>query len=142
MMNESVKGALAGAAFGGVIWACTGMWQFFAVAMVGALCTWMFTPPTRVQPRPRVRGKIRVGLKPAAEAELRARYGRLPSEMACYDYGGCKWTGDGCAGKPLVLGPGKGCAHTQAPRVLPPADAYGPSTPKIRERYDSDDYPY
>jgi hypothetical protein len=103
MINEATKINLSVAVFGGVIWAFTGTWQFFAVAAGGALCTWMFTsPPDRPQPRPRrrVREFVRVEIRD------------IETVAACYDYGGCKWAGDGCAGKPVVLGPGEGCVHT------------------------------
>lgn len=124
MMTAATKGTLMGAAFGAVVWAGTGTWQFFVVTLAGAMCTWMFTHPGRPQPRVRVREGIRVHLRPAAEAELRARYGELPSARKlyeearrlygedCYDYGGCKWAGDGAEGLPLVLRSGEGCVHT------------------------------
>jgi hypothetical protein len=73
----------------------------------------VFTRPAPPQPRRRVH------LRAAAEAELRARYGTVYplrrdeyEVAACYDYGGCMWAGDGCKGKPVVLGPGEGCVHT------------------------------
>jgi hypothetical protein len=121
-MNESVKGAAMGAAFGGVIWATTGIWQFFAVAMVGVACTWVFTPPAAPQPRRRVREFVRVEIRDAGklrdqlaadEAGYDAYRMQTDRLAACYNYGGCQWTGDGCAGKPLVLGSGKGCQHTR-----------------------------
>lgn len=99
VMNESVKGALLGASFGGVIWLCTGMWQFFAVALVGVLCTWVFTsPPDRPQPRRRVREFVHVEIRD------------IERLAACYDYGGCQWR---LPGRPVVLGPGEGCEHTR-----------------------------
>jgi hypothetical protein len=99
-MSEAVKSAALGAAVGGTVWAATGVWQFFACAMLGLACTWLFTPAARPQPRRRVREFVRVEIRD------------IERLAACYDYGGCKWAGDGCKGRPLVRGPGKGCMHT------------------------------
>lgn len=99
MINDATKSALLGAAFGGAVWVGTGMWQFFAVATVAALGTWMFTsPPDRPQPRPRVR-----------------EFRMVPS-MKCFDYGGCQWQGDGAVGHPMVIGRGAGCPHVPPTR--------------------------
>lgn len=109
-MSEAVKGAAMGAAFGGVIWLTTGIWQFFAVALVGLACTWAFSPPADPQLRVRRRPLVRVEIRDASNI-----VGAYSNGMtrACYDYGGCQWAGDGCKGKPLVLdyGARKGCVH-------------------------------
>lgn len=96
-MTSATKGVLVGMAMGALVWAGTGMWQFLAMSAMGAMCTWLFTYPGR--PRRRVREFVRVEIR---DIEHLAQ---------CYDYGGCQWAGDGCAGKPLVLGPGRGCPH-------------------------------
>jgi hypothetical protein len=98
-MNEATKSAGLGVAFCAVIWMCTGLWQFAAIAAVGMAFTWVTTPPTRPQPRRRVRDFVRVEIRD------------IERLAACYDYGGCKWRGDGVKGQPLILGPGKGCHH-------------------------------
>lgn len=103
-MNEATKSAGLGVAFAGTIWLCTGVWQFFAFAVLGMAFTWVFTSPARPQPRPRVREFVRVEIREGVLEQFGA-------ELACYDYGGCQWAGDGCAGKPLVLG--SGCPHTR-----------------------------
>lgn len=105
-MNEATKSAGLGVALCATIWACTGIWQFFAVGLIGMACTWVFSPPVHPQPRRRVREFVRVEIRD------------IERLAACYDYGGCKWAGDGCAGKPLVLGSGRGCAHTAGKRCL------------------------
>lgn len=130
-MNEAVKGAATGAAFGGVIWITTGIWQFFAVTMVGVVCAWLFSPPARPQPRRRVRDFVHVEIR-----DVDKIVGAYSNGMtrACYDYGGCQWAGDGCAGKPLVLGPGKGCMHTAGRRV--PDD--NPSAMRFASTHESD----
>jgi hypothetical protein len=71
-MNKATRSAGLGVAFCAVVWLCTGMWQFMALATIGMAFTWALTPQPRVH------------------AEL---------FRACYDYGGCQWAGDGCKGK-------------------------------------------
>lgn len=86
MMNDPTKSAAVGAAFALMIWATTGIWQFFALAAFGTVCTWLFTDPVRARPQPRARRRvIREGV-----------LGQYGAEVACYDYGGCQWAGDGC----------------------------------------------
>lgn len=108
-MNEAVKGAALGATFGGVIWLTTGVWQFFAVTMVGLVCTWMFTLPANPQLRAPTRMRVEI-------RDIDKIVGKYSNGMtrACYDHGGCQWAGDGCKGKPIVFGNDavrKGCVH-------------------------------
>jgi hypothetical protein len=94
-MNKAMRGVLASLALAGALWILLGTWQIFVVATLGAICAWLFTTPP-----------------PFRSLGVRIDTGDLRVE--CFDYGGCKWAGDGCKGKPVVLGPGDGCVHTGA----------------------------
>lgn len=127
-MKQGVKGAALGALTGGVVWATTGMWQLFAMTMVGLLCALVFAPPRRAQPvREFVRVEIdkevarriadtQAGVMRKRKAQQFSVGKRCPDRdpkkiirgyqgctTKCYDYGGHRWAGDGAKGRPVVL---------------------------------------
>jgi hypothetical protein len=119
VMNQATKSAGLSVVFCSVIWLCTGIWQFAAVAAIGMAFTWVTTPPSRPQPRRLVREFVRVEIREPSKLRRWLTEPSLPGvriypggDPRCYDYGGCQWAGDGCKGKPVVLGPGTGCGHT------------------------------
>lgn len=108
MINIAARYAGLGVLLGTAAFILTGTWVPLGVTTVGFLSTWLFTSglPVLVIHE----DKIRTYAVRETEKWLRLR--------PCYDYGGCKWRGDGCAGRPLVLGPGVGCVHMTRKRYL------------------------
>lgn len=101
-MKAVEKGQNAAIACATMVSVLTGNWLVLVATVAAVVYTMLISPACRPQRRELARVEIR-------EAQ---------ELLACYDYGGCQWAGDGCKGKPLVLGSGKGCAHT-APTQRP-----------------------